>query len=106
MRDKMVPNALIDALVVAAEDVDVAQLGKLVGVFLVKAFAVRRSVDDGVVGTFGLQRFNTVKKRFGPKHHTRITAKRVIVHLFVLAHAKGLQIVQMHLDEAFLLRAL
>ena len=95
----MLADAVVNALVVAAEDDDVLLAGKLVGDALVQDFAIRGGVDDLVVMALFLKVLNQVVDRFDHHHHAGVSAVAVIVYLAVKTFAVFADTVDMNLHE-------
>ena len=79
----MLPDTVVEPLVMAAENDDVAECRETVGLPLVVLHPVGRSEDDLVVPPLGLQMRNEPENRFGLHHHTGLPAEGIIVHMAV-----------------------
>ena len=83
-RDQVFADAVVDALVVAAEDNQVVERREAVGFVLVVADAVGRGVDHLVVFPFRFEGFDAAVDRFDLHYHTRLSAEGVVVRGAVL----------------------
>ena len=97
----MLPDAFVDALVVAAEDNEVPFEGKFVGNALGEDFPVRGHVDDLIVGALGLQFPDTVVNGLYHHHHAGVPAVGVVVHGLARPQAVAAKVVYLNLHQAF-----
>ena len=98
----MLPDAVVYALVVAAEYDDVLLQGELVGDGLVEPLPVRRHIYDLVVVALSLQLFEHTEDRLYGQHHTRVRAEAIVVHILALSKPVFAQIVYINFHQAFL----
>ena len=101
----MLANAIVNALVVAAEDNHVVEHRERVGHRLVELLAVGRSEDHLVVVALRFQCRDASVDGLALHHHSRRAAERVVVHTAVLVGGVVAQIVQMYFHQSFLLCA-
>ena len=106
IKDEVFADAVVDPLVVAAEDDDVFERREAVGLALVVAYAVGRGVDDLVVGAFGLQFLDQFEDGLGLHHHARLAAEGVVVGGLAAVVGVVVQVVDDDPLEPFGLRAL
>ena len=102
----MFADAVVDALVVAAEDNQVVERREAVGFVLVVADAVGRGVDHLVVFPFRFEGFDAAVDRFDLHYHTRLSAEGVVVRGAVLVFCVVPDVVDMDFDQPLLLRTL
>ena len=96
----MLPDTLVDALVVAAEDDNVLLEGKLVGYSLGEGFPVRSHVYDLIVMPFGLEVIDAVENRLHHHHHSGVSAVGVVVHGLAAPKAVFAEVMYMDLHQA------
>ena len=101
----MVAHALVDALVVAAEDYDVALHREVVSHVLVELFAVGRREYHLVVVALCLQLRYAAVYRLALHHHAGKTTVRIVVYAAPFVSGVVAQVVQMNLCETLLLCA-
>lgn len=101
----MVAHTLVDALVVAAEDYDVALHREVVSHVLVELFAVWRREYHLVVVALRLQLRYAAVYRFALHHHSGESAVRIVVYAAPFVSGVVAQVVQMNLCETLLLCA-
>ena len=99
----MVAHSLVDALIVAGQDDEVALQRQLVGYMLVEAFAVRRGEDHFVVVALGLQGTDAAVYRLALHHHSCRTAVGIVVHPPPFVQRVVSQVVKPYLGQSFLL---
>ena len=75
----MLADAVVDSLVVSAEDDDVFERRESVCLVLVVAHAVGRGVDDLVVGAFVLELLDEFEDRLALHDHSGLAAERIVV---------------------------
>ena len=102
--DEVLANAVVDALVVSAEDDDVLHHRQLVGHMLVELLAVGRSEYHLVVVALSLQGRDAAVDGLALHHHSGKSAIGVVVHAAPLVERVVAQIVQMYFGQAFLFR--
>ena len=100
--DEVVADALVDALVVAAEDDDVVQQAEGVGHWLREELAVGSGEDDFVVVTLGFQRGDAGVDGLYLHDHSGLAAEGVVVDLAVLVGGVVAQVVDVNLGQALL----
>ena len=100
----MFTDAVVDALVVAAEDDDVFERREAVGLVLVVAYAVGRGVDDLVVVPLGLEFLDQLENRFALQNHARLAAEGVVVGGLAAVVGVVVEVVDDDPDEPLLLR--
>ena len=105
LRDEVLADAIVDALVVSAEDNHVVEHRERVGHRLVELLAVGRGEDHLVVVALRFQRRDASVDGLALHHHSRRAAERVVVHTAVLVGGVVAQIVQMYFHQSFLLCA-
>ena len=99
----MFANAVVHALVVAAEDHQVFLAGKLVGHLLGERFPVRGREDDLIVGALGLEPLHEPVDRLDHHHHSGIAAEAVVVDLAPAPEATFPDVVYMDFHEPLVL---
>ena len=99
----MLADAVVDTLVVTAENHQVFLAGELIGEGLRQLFAVGRGEDDLVVRALGLELFHQVENRFDHHDHAGIAAETVVVGLAVAALAVIADVVDVDFDQALVL---
>ena len=104
-RDEVFADAVVDALVVAAEDDDVVERREPVGFVLVVADAVGRGVDDLVVVPLGLEFLDQFEDRFALEDHARFAAEGVVVGGLAAVVGVVVEVMDDDLDQPLLLRA-
>ena len=102
----MVAHALVDTLVVPAEDDDVLECREAVGLVLVVLYAVGRGVYNLVIRALALQLLDGAEYGFGLHHHARLPAEGVVVDGAAAVEGVVAQVVDDDLDETLLLRPL
>ena len=102
-RDEVLADAVVDALVVAAEDDDVLEHREAVGLMLVVAHAVGRGVDDFVVAALGAELLDQFEDRFALHHHARLAPEGVVVGGLALVVGVVVEVVHHNFDEPLLL---
>ena len=100
----MLPDTVVEPLVMAAENDDVAECRETVGLPLVVLHPVGRSEDDLVVPPLGLQMRNEPENRFGLHHHARFAAEGVVVGGLAAVVGVVVEVVDDDPDEPLLLR--
>ncbi len=106
----MLGNALVNALVSAAEEYHTLQLCESTRRFLPEKFAGGGKQNDGCAcgrrSAFAPdQRFNCRKDRLGLHHHAFAPAERPVVHCPMTVVRKIAQIVDVRFDQPRLARA-
>ena len=101
--DEVFPDAVVDALVVTADDDDVLLQRELVRHGLVELLAVWSRENDFVVVAFCLQRRDAGIQRLALDEHTRCTAKGIVVHTTMLVRCVVSEVVHMNLSKSLLL---
>ena len=99
----MFAQTFVDTFVVSAENYQVLLERELVGEGLCEEFAVGGGVDDIVVMAFGLQFLDAVGEWLDGHHHAGIASIGVVVDAAIASKRVVVKVVEMHLDEAFLL---
>ena len=102
----MLADAVVDALVVAAEDDDILAHRQTVSLVLIVGNAIGRGVDNLVVGALRLQLLHKLKYGFALHHHTRLATEGVVVGGLALVVGVVVQVMHNNLNQAFLLRTL
>ena len=100
--DEVLADALVDSLVMAAQDDDVLFEGQFVGDTLVQDLAIGGHVDDLVVLPFGAQFLDHPEHRFHHHDHAGVAAVAVVVHGEARPQAVLAEVVDMDLHQAFL----
>ena len=104
-RDEVFADAVIDALVVSAEDDEVLEQREAVSHWLVEALAVGRGVDHLVVCALGLQGRDGTVDRLDLHHHAGLAAEGIIVRASPFVRRVVAQVVQVDLRQPAVLRA-
>ena len=78
----MIAHALVDSLVVTAEDDEVSTQRHFVGYLLVEGLAIRRYIDDVIVVTLCLQGSDASVYWFALHHHSGASSVWIVVHSF------------------------
>ena len=99
----MFADAIVDALVVSAEDDEILLQAHLVGDVLVEAFAIGRDVDHVIVVALGLQGRDAAVDGLALHHHTGKAAIGIVVHASPFVACIVAQVVQMNLCQSLLL---
>ena len=100
--DEVLADALVDSLVVAAQDDDVLLEGQFVGHPLVQDFAVGGHVNDFVVIPFGTELLDHPEYRLHHHDHAGVAAVTVVVHGEARPQAVLAEVVDMDFHQAFL----
>ena len=100
--DQMLSDALVDALVMTAQDDDVFFEGKLIGDALVQDLAVGGHVDDLVVVAFGLEFLDHLEDGLHHHHHAGVAAVAVVIHRQARSEAVLAEVMDMDFHQAFL----
>ena len=98
----MFADALVDALVVAAQDDDVLLEGELIGYALGEDFSVGGHVDDFVVVALCLELAYAVEHGLHHHDHAGISAIGVVVYGLAAAEAVFAEVVYVYLCQALL----
>ena len=98
-RHQVLADAVVDSLVVAAENDQIALAGKRVGDALIEDFAVGGGVDHLVVVAFGFQLLDEVVDGFDHHHHAGVAAVAVVVRLPVESLAIIADVVDVNLHQ-------
>ena len=101
--DETLAYAIVDALVVSAQDDDVLLQREFVGHGLVKLLAVGGSEDNLVVVALAHQFGDAQVHGFALDNHTSRTAKRIVVHTTPAVGGVVTQIVDMYFHKSFFL---
>ena len=97
---EMFADAVVDALVVTAQDDQVSACGQAVAHTLVQHLPVRRGVDHLVVLPLRGQVRDSPVQRFRLDDHAGVASEAVIVYLLVVALAVVMQVDNMNLHES------
>ena len=97
----MLPDALVNPLVMPAKDNDIAFQGKFVGDSLRKNLAVRRHENNFVVVPFCLQVIDAVEYGFHHHYHAGVSAIGIIVYGLAAAQPIFAKVVDINLGQAF-----
>ena len=104
--DQVVPDPLVDALVVPTEDDDILLEGEAIGSRLIEQVAVGGGEDHLVVGALRPQRLDGALHRLYLHHHAGGTAEGVVIHAAPLIGGVVAQIMDNDLSETLLLSSL
>ena len=99
----MLADAIVNTLVVAAQDDDILGHGEGVGHRLVKLLAVGCGENDFVVVALGLESGDAGINGLALHHHSRKATKGIVVHAAMLVGGIVAQVVHVDFNEALLL---
>src|SRR5690606_37710597 len=102
-RDQLIPYPLIHSLVMTTQHDQIAFQGQSVDQGLLKRLTVRSQINNFIVFSLGLQRFDAFKNRFHLHDHPGSPTVRIIINLTVLPYSKFSQVMGMDLQQAFIL---
>ena len=102
----MLTDAIVDTLIVAAEDDNILHQRESVGLVLIVCDAVGRGEDNLVVISFRLEFLDTAEHWLDLHHHTCLTTKWVVIDRTTLVVGIVSQIVDIYLGVPRLLRTL
>ena len=105
LRDEVLANAVVDALVVSTENNEVALHREAVGHGLVELFTVGRGENHFVIVAFGLERCDAVVDGLALHHHSRKAAVGIVVDAAMFVGGVVTQVVHMNFDQSFFLRS-
>ena len=100
--DEVVAYALIDALVVTAEEDDVGGEGQFVGHVLGETWGVGSRVDDVIVLALGGELADAVENGLYHEDETGVAAEGIVVDFAVLVEGPVPDVVHMYFNEAAL----
>ena len=100
----MLADAVVNALVVAAENDDILAHRQAVSLVLVVGDAIGRGVDNLVVLALGLQLLNKFEYGLALDHHTRLATEGVVVRSLALVVGIVVQVMHNDFNQTLLLR--
>lgn len=103
--DEVLANAVVNALVVSAENNEVALHREAVGHGLVELFTIGRGENHFVIVAFGLERCDAVVDGLTLHYHSCKAAVGIVVDAAMFVSSIVTQVVHMNFDQSFFLRS-